>query len=131
MKKSKGITLIELMIVTLIIGILGSVSFTYYGDFVQKSKRTEARTALQTIAGELEKCRSLYGSYTSASCRVTFPQTTENNLYTVTATTLAASQFTLSAAAVVGQSQATDDCGTYTLTNTNLKGSTGAVADCW
>ena len=83
MRKSKGVTLIELMLVVAVVGILGSLAFSYYGGFVQKSKRTEARNALHTIAGQLEKCRSLYGAYNSASCTVNLPQASDTGLYTI------------------------------------------------
>ena len=133
MKYSSGFSLIELLITVSIIGILSSLALISYTDNVIAANRTEGRSALQTAAGTLEKCRSLYGSYNHANCNyVDF--TTESNFYQVTADgNILASSFTLTATPVAGEPQARDtDCTTLTLTNTGLKGGTGADAsECW
>ncbi|MFT5220523.1 MAG: type IV pilus assembly protein PilE [Planctomycetota bacterium] len=129
--RAKGFTLIELMIVVAIIGILTSVAMAFYGNSVIAANRTEARAALNSIAGSLEKCRALYGVYNSASCTVPASVTTETGLYTVAAVR-AGSTFTLTA--TPAKSPQTDDaaCTTLTLTNTGIKGSTGSDStECW
>ncbi len=133
MRYSKGFNIIELMIVLMIIGILSAVSIGFYGDNVRTANRTEGRSELSRVAGSLEKCRSLYGSYVHLSCNVAFPITTETNYYTISATAMAATTFSLTATPVAGETQASDtDCTTLTLTNTGVKGATGATpADCW
>jgi type IV pilus assembly protein PilE len=133
MKYSSGFSLIELLITVSIIGILSSIALGYYGDNVIAANRTEGRSALQTAAGTLEKCRSLYGSYNHANCNYA-DFTTESNFYQVTADgNILASSFTLTATPIAGKPQANDtDCTTLTLTNTGLKGGTGAnAAECW
>jgi len=133
MKKSSGFSLIELLITLLIIVVLSSVSFGFYQDNVIASNRTEGRAALQAASGTLEKCRSLFGSYNHANCNYA-DFTTENNLYQITGNgSIAASTFTLTATPVAGRPQANDgDCTTLTLTNTGIKGGTGADASaCW
>ena len=131
MKHSKGFTLIELMIVVAIVGILGSVALGYYRSNVLASNRTEGRSALQTAAGTLEKCRSLYGSYNHANCNYA-DFTSETGLYDITSA-IAASSFTLTATPAAGGGQTDDtDCTTMTLTNTGVKGGTGAdTTQCW
>jgi len=132
MKHAHGFTLIELMIVVAIMGILAMVAAGYFGDSVIKANRTEARSALTAAAGSLEKCRSLYGAYNSASCNVALPLVTDSNYYSVSAA-LNSVTFTLTATPVAGETQAKDaDCTTFTLTNTGIKSATGAdSADCW
>lgn len=124
--------MIELLIVMTIVAIIGVVAMGFFGDNIISANRTEARSALTQTAGSLEKCRSLYGSYNSASCNVAFPIATDTNYYSITGV-VAASTFTLTATPVAGQPQANDgDCTTLTLTNTGLKGGTGADASaCW
>ena len=131
MKNSRGFTLIELMVVLVILGVLSSLAFGFFRDNVISANRTEGRSALQTAAGTLEKCRSLYGSYNHANCNYA-DFTTDTNLYQVTGNILASS-FTLTATPVSGEPQASDaDCTTLTLTNTGVKGGSGADAsECW
>ena len=131
MRKSAGFSLIELLIVVLIIGILSSVAFGMYRDNVIASNRTEGRAALQTAAGTLEKCRSLYGTYNNVSCNYA-DFTSESNLYKIAAA-VTGSTFTLTATPVAGGPQASDSaCTTLTLSNTGIKGGTGAdPAECW
>ena len=131
MKNSRGFTLIELMIVIVIVGILASVALGYYRDNVISANRTEGRSALQTAAATLEKCRSQYGSYNNANCNYA-NFTTESSFYDITGA-IQATSFTLTATPVSGQTQANDtDCTTMTLTNTGVKGGTGAnSSECW
>ncbi|WP_353314472.1 type IV pilin protein [Candidatus Albibeggiatoa sp. nov. NOAA] len=50
MKKSKGFTLIELMIAVAIIAIIVAIAVPNYNRYLAKSRRADAKTALITIA---------------------------------------------------------------------------------
>jgi len=131
MNRSRGFSLIELVIVVAIIAILSSIAMGYFGGNVIAANRTEGRSALQAAAATLEKCRSLYGSYNHANCSYA-DFVSETGLYSISGA-IAASSFTLTATPVAGASQSADsDCTTLTLANTGIKGATGAdTSQCW
>ena len=132
---TSGFTLIELLIVVAIVGILGTVMAGYYGSYVISSNRTDARTALSATATSLEKCKSLYSGYNHANCNVKFGTAikSDKGYYAITAPTLTASTFTLTATPVAGQPQASDaECKSLSLTNTGMQTATGTATDeCW
>jgi type IV pilus assembly protein PilE len=133
MKHSNGFSLIELMIVVAIIGILTTIAMGFFGDSVIASNRSEGRAGLTATAASLEKCKSLYGAYNAGGCNVANTITTDTNFYSIDTTTRTATTFTMTATPVAGQPQASDaDCTSLTLTNTGVKGGTGAnAAECW
>ena len=133
MKHSKGFSLIELMVVVAIVGILTSVAMGFFGDNVIASNRSEGRAELSATATSLEKCKSLYGAYDAVACNVADTIATDTNFYSIDTTTRTATTFTLTASPVAGQPQTNDtDCTSLTLTNTGIKGGTGAnAAECW
>ncbi|MDH3633163.1 MAG: type IV pilin protein [Gammaproteobacteria bacterium] len=106
---------------------------SFYGGNVIAANRSDGRGALTQAAATLEKCKSLYGAYNHANCTLILPFTTTTNYYTISATTLNNTQFTLVATPVGGQPQANDtDCTSLSLTHTGVKAGTGAVpAECW
>lgn len=133
-KRHYGFTLIELMIVVAIIAILAAIAYPSYQEQVRRTNRTEGERELMETAQRLERCYTEYNSYNDANCNVALPFDTENGRYTISATVLDASTYTLQAEAL-GQ-QADDRCGNLTLTHTGQKGINGAdagltVADCW
>lgn len=62
--KSRGFTLIELMIVVAIIGVLAAIAYPSYQRYVINTKRTDAMTELQNIASRIEAQKLVQGRYT-------------------------------------------------------------------
>lgn len=129
---SRGFTLIELMITVVVVGILAAIAYPNYQSYVIKGNRTDARTALLDASQALERCFTQYSKYNNSGCGPTFPVTSQQGFYSVTATR-DASTFTLTATPVSGKIQASDaKCTTLTLTNAGVRGATGsATAECW
>jgi type IV pilus assembly protein PilE len=131
--RMRGITLIELMIVVVIIGILAAIAYPSYQQQVRKTRRADGKAALLDTAQELERCYTRFARYNDGNCGVALPSNSPEGFYVITANALDASSFTLDAAPQGDQANDAA-CGTLRLTNTGIQGSQGADADandCW
>lgn len=131
--RRRGVTLIELMIVVVIVGILAAIAYPSYQDQVRKSRRADGKGALLQTAQQLERCYTRFASYNNANCGVALPVDSPEGFYQISATALNASNFTLDA--TPQNDQANDaKCGTLRLAHTGAQGSQGAdgdANDCW
>ncbi len=59
----KGLTLIELVVVVLIVGILASVAVPLYTNNMLRARRAEAKTLLEQVRAAQEMWRAERGSY--------------------------------------------------------------------
>ena len=135
---TRGMTLIELMIVVALIAILGSIAVPSYQSYVMKARRADARGALTNAAQMMERCSTENPStgYSTAACTAGYPRASENGHYTIAPSAdPEVSTYTLRATPV--GSQAVDACGKFTLTHTGKRdvlvpaGSNKTWADCW
>jgi len=133
--RQKGMTLIELMIVVVIIGILTAIAYPNYTAYVQRGNRAEARSILLETTQFLERNYTIANRYdqTSGGVAITLPflQSPKSGTakYDVTVNFPDTQTFTLSATPT--GVMAGDACGTLTLTNTGTQGAGGSVAECW
>jgi type IV pilus assembly protein PilE len=63
MKCGKGLTLIELVIVIVVVGILAAIAIPMYSNYMIRARRADAKTALEQLRGAQEMRRAERGSY--------------------------------------------------------------------
>lgn len=147
-RREQGFTLLELMITVTIAAILTIMAVSSYQTSVMHSRRTDAKTALNDIAGREQRYFSVTNSFSASplqlgysSSATTFGSTfsvgsgyyylSVSNVNAATATTPA----TFTATATATGTQAKDlACATFTLDSTGNYGSTGtgtASPPCW
>jgi type IV pilus assembly protein PilE len=139
--RQQGVTLIELMVVVMIIGILAGIAYPGYRAQVMRSHRSDAKIALERLAQSLERCYTNSTPRTYDGCAplaavAADTAVSDNGYYSIDfPADPDATTFTLRATAIGGQLKDTD-CRTFTLDNTNVRGAkTAASADnagqCW
>ena len=133
MNKSKGFSLIELMIVVAIIGVVTAIAYPSYQEYARSAKRAEAKGVVLEMAQWMERYYTINGKYTDASDAMpSLPITTApkdgNEVYYNLGVTGTSTSFIISA--VPAGAQAADSCGTLAVSQT---GSTTAAGggDCW
>ncbi len=133
------------MIVVSIIAILAAVGYPSYAETVRKTRRADCAGALTALANAMERHYSITGTYLGAAIAggntgspavfgTACPTDGGDPTYDLTISVATATTFTLQAAPT--GVQATDRCGSLTLTNTGVKGVAGAAPGydwqaCW
>ena len=139
MKVQKGFTLVELMIVVVIVGILASVAIPAYGDYVLRSKLTEAKTELSAARVRLEQFyqdNRSYGS-TAATCGTAMPASPNVKYFVYSCSWGAGGTNQFFTATATGIATQGTGGFTYTIDQSNAKATTAVPAGwstsatCW
>ena len=131
-RNMRGITLIELMVVVVIVGILAAIAYPNYQEFTARAKRNEARAALLRLATNQERFYLNNNTFTTDMTQIGFsssPFTTETGYYVVNVTSATPSNFSATATYQHGGSEA-GKCLTFTIDGRGQKTS-GPDTDCW
>jgi type IV pilus assembly protein PilE len=132
-KYTRGITLIELMIVVVIVGIMAIVAYPNYREFAARAKRTEAKSMLLQVASMQERFYLQNNSYTDVLTSLGFANTpsqvSDSGSYRLTVTAAGTNDFTAQAVYLNADAEA-GKCATFQIDGRGVKTS-APLADCW
>lgn len=147
MQTQRGVTLIELVVVMIIVGILAAVAIPSYRDYVLRSQRSDAKDALLALATAQEKHYLQCNAYADviaaapdcAASELQGADTSKNGWYDLDTDADADPTlgFTATATAAAGGNQAQDtECETFIVTGLGVRtaldsGGTANTAECW
>lgn len=142
LRKSRGFTLVELVVAVVILGILTAVAYPAYTGWVLKSRRADAHRALTDLANRLERNYLSANTYTVDMTQLGYLAATnvtiEGGMFKLkvdaaTAGCPIASCFVVTATPVAGTAQANDSrCTSLSLASNGIKSATGSdPGSCW
>lgn len=133
-----GFTLIELMIVVAVIGILSSVAYPSYTEYVRRSKLTDATGILATYKVQIEQSFQDNKSYGTASAACTAAAPAATSSFTFSCLVGATNDTYIATAASKSGAGLGNSAGDYTFTvnQTNTKGTSKfggstSTLTCW
>lgn len=144
LKRIAGFTLIELMIVVAIVGILASLGYPSYTEYIKKGRRSDAKSGLLSLQMAQEKFRSNCPQYATAigtgmDCATTTlvgSASSPDGYYTLSIVAADATTYSLLATRLTTGKQNGDKCGDYLIDQNGTKSIANAysgytVANCW
>ncbi len=139
MTRSKGFTLIELMIVVGIVGILAAIAYPNYMEYIQRGNRSEGQALLNDAAASQERFFAQNNTYVTSQANIARLGLRNTNGTTVNSDT-GKYQLTVSSEANDGgytltatQQFGDTACGNLTLNAIGIRGRTGSkeLESCW
>ena len=127
----KGFTLIELMIVVAVIGVLATIAYPSYTEYVIRSKRADAKAALLAVQMAQEKYRANNTTYGTLA-QIGLSNTSSDGYYTIAVSGNNATSY--SATATPGHTDST--CGVFAInqdgkTTSAVQTTDAKVQECW
>lgn len=136
MRRQLGLTLVELMVVVAVMAIIAAIAYPLYTNQTQKTRRADAKVALESVAMAQERYYSINGEYTGvlSSLQVSSDiqgSSSDQGYYDISLSLTGGGQgFTVTADTASAGPQARDtDCAQFTLNHQGVKGATNTK--CW
>lgn len=131
-KYGAGFSLIELMITIAIVGILASVAYPSYTQYVKRAARAEAMATLLDAANKQEQYFVDNRVYTTDLSLLGVAATTENGYFKLSAI-VTGNTFSITATADAGPVKGDLACATLSINEIGVKSSTGTAERdvCW
>lgn len=132
--KTRGFTLIELMIVVAAVAILAAIALPSYNDAVRKSRRGQAKADITEYAQAAERFYTVNNTYVNFDTTLGLPNQSPREAGAAARYNLnyATTQNTFTITAIAQGDQANDRCGNLSINQAGVKtNSSGTLADCW
>jgi type IV pilus assembly protein PilE len=143
--QQKGVTLLELIVVMIIVGILAAVAIPSYRQYVIRSQRSDAKDALLSLATAQEKFYLQCNTYAAgfavapncAALNLQGTNSSKNGWYTLAIPARTATSYTITATATAGGNQFQDtDCRRFQMNERGIRTAINAAnadnsAACW
>lgn len=131
-KQQSGFSLIELMVVVAIIGILSSIAYPSYLEYVRKARRSDAQQHLMALAQQNQQYFIDQRAYASTPSTLLATPTSVSTYYTLAINVNAGppASFSIDAVPTTAGGQNLDACGTLTIASSGARTASSGTS-CW
>lgn len=131
MRRTRGVTLLELMIVVAIVAILAAVAYPSYGRYVERTRRADGREMLMRVAAAQERFFTNRNRYATTLAELGVGSDSSEGFYTLADPEDADQAFEVTASPQ--GIQGNDKCGDLTINNLGNKSFSGDESNgrCW